>query len=52
MFLGNYQTSTFQVKENNPPDIIYHLLTNTGSFKERGIEIRDYNSMSENLLTL
>ena len=51
MFLGNYPTLQLAVKENSPPALIYHLLTNTGSFKEKGIEIRDYNSMSENLLT-
>jgi hypothetical protein len=52
MFLGNSLIPALQVKENNPPTLIYHLLTNIGSFKEEGIEIRDYNSMSENILTL
>ena len=50
--LGNFNTLKLEGEEVEKPDLLYHILTDTGFFNINGHKLRDYNSAIENILDI
>ena len=50
--LGNFNTLKLEGEEVKKPELLYHILTDTGFFNIDGHKLRDYNSAIENILDI